>query len=162
MGFLLRWLSILTGAISLFSLAQKHYDFPMAPVISDALPYYRSSLLPFVRLFPEALAQRFQASSLPVMDFIIIYFVLGLLLLVHYISDDLEWRRLGGERITFVSLLGRLAIALLWPLIVPAAVYLLVFDANRNTLRTWVSEIAKLLASAFILAAVNACFSTLL
>ncbi len=165
MGFCLRWLGILLGAVSLFSLAQKLYEFATAPVVSDLLPYYRSSLHPIVGVFSEALARGSEAigvaSPLLTADFIIIYFALGFILLVLYIGDDLEWRRCGEERITLASLLGRIAIACVWPVILPIAFYF-IFDANRNTLNTWASAIAKMLASAVLLLAVNACFSTLL
>jgi|SRR5208337_3194863 hypothetical protein len=165
MGFCLRWLGILLGAVSLFSLAQKLYDFATAPVIGGLLPYYRESLHPLVSVFSEALERGSQAigfaSPLLSADAIIIYFALGFVLLVLYVSDDLEWRRSGEERITFRSLLGRIAIACLWPVILPVAVYF-IFDANQNTLSTWVSAIGKMLGSAVFLLAVNSCFSTLL
>ena len=57
MGFCLRWLGILLGAVSLFSLAQKLYEFATAPVVGDLLPYYRESLHPLVSVFSEALAR---------------------------------------------------------------------------------------------------------
>ena len=104
MGFCLRWLGILLGAVSLFSLAQRLYDFATAPVIGDLLPYYRASIHPLVSVFSEALERASQAigfaSPLLSADFIIIYFALGFILLVLYVSDDLEWRRSGEERIT--------------------------------------------------------------
>ena len=165
MGFCLRWLGILLGAVSLFSLAQKLYDFATAPVVGDLLPYYRSSLHPLVSVFSQALERGSEAIGLasPLLsaDFIIVYFALGYILLVLYVSDDLEWRRSGEESITFASLLGRVAIACLWPVFLPIALYF-IFDANQNTLRTWMSAIGKMLASAVFLLAVNACFSTLL
>lgn len=163
MGFCLRWLGILLGAVSLFSLAQQLYDFPTAPVISDLLPYYRSNIQPLVSVFSGALERASHAIGLAwaSADFIIIYFALGFILLVLYVGDDLEWRRSGEERITFVSLIGRIAIACLWPVVLPVALYY-IFDRNQNTLRTWVLATGKMLASAVFLLAVNSCFTTLL
>ncbi len=165
MGFSLRWLGILLGAVSTFSLTQRFYDFATAPVIGDLLPYYRSSIHPLVGAISEALEHASQAINLasPLLsaDLVIIYLALGFILLVLYVGDDLEWRRSGEERVTFVSLLGRFAIACLWPVILPAAVYF-VFDATPNTLNTWVWAIGKMVASAVFLFAINSCFSTLL
>jgi hypothetical protein len=165
MGFCLRWLGILLGAVSLFSLAQQLYDFATAPVVSDLLPYYRSTTHPLVSVFSEALERASHAIGLALpwlsADFVIIYFALGFILLVLYVGDDLEWRRSGEERITFVSLFARLAIACLWPVVLPVALYY-IFDANQNTLRTWVLATAKMVASAVFLLAVNSCFTTLL
>ena len=165
MGFCLRWLGILLGAVSLFSLAQQLYDFATAPVVSDLLPYYRSTIHPLVSVFSGALERASHAIGLALpwlsADFVIIYLALGFILLVLYVGDDLEWRRSGEERITLVSLAGRLALACLWPVVLPVALYY-IFDRNQNTLRTWVLASAKMLASTGFLLAVNACFSTLL
>jgi hypothetical protein len=165
MGFCLRWLGILLGAVSLFSLAQQLYDFATAPVISDLLPYYRSIVHPLVSVFSGALERASYAIGLALpwlsADFVIIYFALGFILLVLYIGDDLEWRRSGEERITLASLFGRIAIACLWPVILPVAL-LYIFDRNQNTLRTWVLATGKMLASGVFLLAVNSCFTTLL
>jgi hypothetical protein len=165
MGFCLRWLGILLGAASLFSLAHQLYDFATAPVITSLLPYYRSTVHPLVSVFSEAWARASQtiglAAPLLPADIVIIYLSLGFILLVLYIGDDLEWRRSGEERITWNAVLGRVAIACLWPVILPVAFYYF-FDTNRNTLRTWVLAAGKMLASAMFLWTVNACFSTLL
>jgi hypothetical protein len=165
MGFCLRWLGILLGAVSIFSLAQQHYDFATAPVVSDLLPYYRSTVHPLVSVFSGGLERASHAIGLALpwlsADYVIIYLSLGFILLVLYIGDDLEWRRSGEERITFASLLGRIAIACLWPVILPVAL-LYIFDRNQNTLRTWVLATAKMLASTVFLLAANSCFTTLL
>ncbi len=165
MGFCLRWLGILLGAVSLFSLAQQLYDFATAPVVRDLLPYYRSTVHPLVSVVSGALERASHAIGLALpwlsADFVIIYFALGFILLVLYVGDDLEWRRSGEERITLVSLIGRIAIACLWPAVLPVALYY-IFDASQNTLRTWVLATGKMLASAVFLLAVNSCFTTLL
>lgn len=165
MGFCLRWFGILLGAVSLFSLAQRLYNFPTTTVAGYLLPYYRSNFHPFVSVFSEALGRWAQAIGLPApsfsVEFIIIYFAAGFILLVLYIGDDLEWRRAGEESITLSSLFGRLAITCLWPVVLPMALYF-IFDANRNTLKAWTSAIAKMLASSVFLLAANAGFSTLL
>jgi hypothetical protein len=165
MGFCLRWLGILLGAVSLFSLAHRLFDFATAPVVTSLLPYYRSTIHPLVSVFSEGLARASHAIGLvpPLLsaDLVIIYFSLGFILLVLYAGDDLEWRRSGEERITWTSLLGRVAIACFWPVILPVALYYF-FDRNRNTLRTWVLAAGKMLASAMFIWSVNACFSTLL
>jgi hypothetical protein len=165
MGFCLRWLGILLGAVALFSLAQKLYEFATAPVIGDLLPYYRASIHPLVSVFSDALEHGTQAIGLawPLLsaDFVIIYFALGFILLVLYVSDDWEWKRSGEERITFRSMIGRFAISFLWPVILPVALFF-IFDAHQSALSTWVSAIAKMLGSAVLLLAVNSCFSTLL
>jgi hypothetical protein len=165
MSFSFRWLAILLGAVSIFSLAQRLYDFATAPVIGDLLPYFRASIHPLVSTISEALQSAAQAINLALpalsAELVIIYIALGFVLLLLYVGDDLEWRRSGEEHITFGSLLGRVAIAGLWPAILPAALYY-AFDATPNTLSTWVWAIGKMLASAAFLFAVNACFSTLL
>lgn len=165
MRFCLRWLGILLGAVSLFSLAHQLYDFALAPVVTSLLPYYRSTIHPLVSAFSGAWTGASQAAGLaaPLLsaDLAIIYLSLGFILLVLYVGDDLEWRRSGEERITWTSFLGRVAIACFWPAILPVALYYF-FDTNRNTLRTWVLAAGKMLASAMFLWSVNACFSTLL
>jgi hypothetical protein len=165
MGFCLRWLGILLGAVSIFSLAQQLYDFATAPVVTSLLPYYRSTIHPLVSLFSEALAHASHAIglALPLLsaDIAIIYLSLGFILLVLYAGDDWEWRRSGEERQTWISFLGRVAIACFWPVVLPVALFY-IFDTNRNTLRTWVLAGGKMLASAMFLWSVNACFSTLL
>jgi hypothetical protein len=164
MGFCLRWLGILLGAASLFSLAHQLFDFATAPVVTNLLPYYRSTIHPLVSAFSEAFARVSHAIGLaPLLsaDLAIIYLSLGFILLVLYAGDDLEWRRSGEERLTWASFLGRVAIACFWPVILPVALYY-IFDTNKNTLRTWVLAAAKMFASAMFLWSVNACFSTLL
>ncbi len=163
MSFVLRWFGILFGAASLFSLAQKLYVFAAAPVIEDALARYRSSLHPIMDVVLQPL--RSGANVIPLTafaDLAIVYIALGLLLLVVYIADDLEWHRSGEERVTLVSVLGRFAISVFWPLVLPAAIYLTVLGAEQSTLRSWGFEIAKVLASAAILIGANACYSALL
>ena len=165
MSFSLRWFALLLGAVSIFSLAQKLYEFATAPVIGDLLPYFRASIHVLAGAVSGALEQGSRAmnfaSPLFSAELIIIYFVLGFVLLVLYVGDDLEWRRSGGERVTVASLSGRFAIAFMWPVILPAALYF-VFDATPNTLSTWVWAIGKMVAWAVLLFALNSCFSTLL
>jgi hypothetical protein len=165
MSFSLRWLALLLGAVSIFSLAQKLYDFATAPIIGDLLPYFRASIHSMAGAASGALEQASRAvnfaSPLFSAELVMIYFALGFVLLVLYVGDDIEWRRSGGEPITVTSLAGRFAIAFLWPVMLPAALYF-VFEATPNTLGTWIWAIGKMLASAVFLFALNACFSTLL
>jgi hypothetical protein len=164
MGFSLRWLAILLGAVSIFSLSQGFYDFATAPVVCDLLPYYRSTIHPFAAVISHSLARNSQTVSLasPLLspDLVIVYTALGFILLVLYLSDDLEWKR-SGEHITLASLLGRITIACFWPLILPIAL-LFAFDPTPSALGNWVGSIGKMLMSAAFLFAANSCFSTLL
>jgi hypothetical protein len=164
MGFSLRWLGILLGAVSIFSLSQGFYDFATAPVVCDLLPYYRSVIHPIAAAFSHALARGSQAISLasPLLspDLVIVYAALGFILLVLYVSDDLEWKR-SGERVSIASLLGRVTIACLWPVILPIAL-VFAFDRAPSALGNWVGSIGKMLMSSAFLFAVNSCFSTLL
>jgi hypothetical protein len=149
MGFLLRWAGVLLGAIALFSLAHERYAFALAPPVRNALDHYRSSLHPLA----EALSQRLRL-GIP-SDLIIIYFLFALLLLWFYIFDDLEWSQSGEETITLRSLLGRAAIALAWPLILPAAMYLSIFGKCESSLQSWWLELTKVLIAFIILFAAN-------
>jgi hypothetical protein len=166
MGFSLRWGGILIGAISLFSLVHQRYAFALIPVIQDGLDHYRSSLHPFADALLQKLSRGPGAESLhwpeiPA-DLIVVYSVLAILLLWFYVFDDLEWSQSGEETITLWSLLGRAVIALFWPLILPAALYLITFGKQQSSLKSWGQEISKILASFVILYGANACLSTLL
>jgi hypothetical protein len=156
MGFWLRWGGILVGAISLFSLAQERYHFALAPGIQNALDYYRSSLHPLA----EGLSQKLRP-GIPG-DLVAIYLLFALLLLWFYIFDDLEWSQSGEEPMTLRSLLGRAAIALFWPLVLPAALYLVIFGRDESSVRAWGVEIAKVLALFVGLFGANASISALL
>jgi hypothetical protein len=156
MGFLLRWGGILLGAIALFSLAHERYAFALSPPVRNALDHYRWSLHPLA----ESLTQRLRP-GIPA-DVVIIYFVLAILLLWFYIFDDLEWSQSGEEPITLGSLLGRIVIALIWPLLLPAALYLMILRRGESSVRAWGFEITKVLASFVILFATNSSLSTLL
>jgi hypothetical protein len=156
MGFLLRWGGILLGAISLFSVAQERYAFALAPLFRNALDHYRSSLYPVA----EYLSQRLRPGLAA--DLAVIYLLLALLLLSFYIFDDLKWSRSGEEAITLRSLLGRVAIALLWPLILPAALYFVIFSRNESSVRAWGVEITKVFALFAILFGANSFLPALL
>jgi hypothetical protein len=156
MGFLLRWGGILLGAIALFSLAHERYHFALAPGIQNALDHYRSGLHPLA----EGLSQRLRP-GIP-SDLVIIYLLFALILLWSYIFDDLEWSQSGEERMTLRSLLGRAAIALFWPLILPAALYLAIFGKHESSVRAWGVEITKVLALFVGLFGANSSLSTLL
>jgi len=95
-------------------------------------------------------------------DVIIIYFVLAILLLWFYVFNDLEWSQSGEEPITLASLLGRLVIALIWPLLIPAALYLMTLGKVKSSVRAWGFEITKVLASFAIIFAANSSLSALL
>jgi hypothetical protein len=149
MGFLLRWSGILLCAIALFSVAQKRFVFALAPSIRNALDQYRSSLYPLA----EHLSQRLRLGISA--DLVVIYFLFALLLLWLYIFDDLEWSRSGEETITLRSLLGRTAIALSWPLVLPAAMYLVIFSKVESSLKSWWLELTKVIISSVILFGAN-------
>jgi hypothetical protein len=153
MGFMLRWGGILLGAIALFSFAQQRFHFALAPGIRNAFDFYRSSLGPLA----EGLSQRLRPGISG--DLAVIYLLLALLLLWFYIFDDLEWSHAGEETMTLRSLLGRAAIALLWPLILPAALYLIIFSRNESSVRAWGLEITKVLALFVILFGANSFLS---
>jgi len=154
MGFLLRWGVILLGAIALLSLAHERYAFALAPSIQNALNHYRSSLHPLA----AHLSRRLGIPG----DLIVVYFLFALLLLWFYIFDDLEWSFSGEERITLRSLLGRTTIALAWPLILPAAMYLIIFSKAESSLKSWWLELTKVLIAFVVLFGANSYLSTLL
>jgi hypothetical protein len=156
MGFLLRWGGILLGAIALFSLAHQRYAFALAAPTRNALDHFRLSLHPLAEHLSQGLRPGIPA------DLIIIYFVLAILLFWFYIFDDLEWSQSGEEPITLASLLGRTVIALIWPLLIPAALYLMIVRSGESSVRAWGFEITKVLASFVILFAANSSLSTLL
>jgi hypothetical protein len=154
MGLLLRWSGILLGAIALFSFVHKRFAFALAHSIQNALDHYRSSLHP--------LAERFSLRLGIPGDLIIVYFLFALLLLWFYIFDDLEWSQSGEDRITLRSLLGRIAIALAWPIVLPAAMYLIIFSKNESSLKSWWLELTKVLIAFVILFGANSYLTTLL
>jgi hypothetical protein len=94
-------------------------------------------------------------------DLIIIYFLFALLLLRFYIFDDLEWNQSGEETVTLRSLSGRIAIALAWPLILPAAIYLVIFSRDGSSLKSWWLELTKVFIASAILFGANFYLSTL-
>ena len=165
MGFSLRWGGILLGAIALFSLAHERYAFTLAPVMQEALDHYRSSLHPFAEPLSHRLNRGLDVASLtrPGMaaDLIVLYLVHSILLLWFYIFDDFEWHQSGEERVTLPSLLGRFTIALFWPLLLPAAAYLVAYAEEQGSLKSWGLAIAKVFALVVILCGANACASTL-
>ena len=154
MGFLLRWSGILLGAIAHFSLAHERFAFALAPAIRNALDHYRLSLHPLA----EHLSLRLGIPG----DLVIIYALFALLLLWFYIFDDLEWSQSGEERMTLRSLLGRIAIALAWPLLLPAAMYLIIFSKDESSLKSWWLELTKVLIAFVILFGANSYLSALL
>jgi hypothetical protein len=101
----------------------------------------------------EGLSQRLSSGILG--DLAVIYLLIALLLLCFYIFDDLEWSQSGEEAMTLRSLLGRTTIALFWPLMLPAAMYLVIFNKNGSSVRAWGVEITKVLASFAILFGAN-------
>ena len=92
----------------------------------------------------------------------VIYLLLALLLLWFYIFDDLKWSRSGEETITLRSLLGRVGIALFWPLVFPAALYFVIFSRSESSVRAWGIEITKVFALFAILFGANSFLPALL
>jgi hypothetical protein len=153
MGILLRWGGVLLGTIALFSLAHGRYAFALAPPVRNGLDHYRSSLHPLA----AGLSLRLGMPG----DLVIIYFLFALLLLWFYVFDDLEWSQSGEEAVTLRSLSGRIAIALAWPLVLPAAMYLVIFSKGESSLKSWWLELTKVLIAFVILFGANFYLSTL-
>ena len=156
MGLLLRWGGILLGAIALFSLAHERYGFALTPSIQNALDHYRSGLHPFAEHFPKGLRLGIPG------DIVVVYALFALLLLWFYIFDDLEWSQTGEERMTLRSFLGRAAIALCWPLLLPVAMYLIVFSKAESSLKSWWLELTKVLLAFVVLFGANSYLSAVL
>jgi hypothetical protein len=110
MGFWLRWFSILLGAISLFSLAQKLGHLDLAPIFKDMLNFYRAMFHPIADTITSSLRWVLALVSIKLpqipADVIVMYFLIGatlgrLWIKERFISEreNTEYQNAGLERV---------------------------------------------------------------
>jgi hypothetical protein len=154
MGILMRWGGIFLGALSLFSLAQKLWNFGLAPIFKEALNFYRVSLYPVAEMVMTGLAWLLShfSLSLPLIpqDGVILYILCSVSIVAFELKQMNQLQKDIGSLTVYVF-----AIFLLfaWPLTIVINIFGLCFSTKlgiRDIFLGWDAELARLI-SVFII-----------
>lgn len=169
MALWFRWLGVLLGAISLFSLSQKLWNFGISSVFSDILSFYRTLFHPAAELIISGL--RWVLASISVKlpnipaDAVVIYMLFcaaASRTAIRQFTDDELAEKPNSGAVVVLYVLAFIYIMVIFPILAMATLIALFFrknaEVNKLNIRyisTWMAELLRVVTAFAILFAWN-------